>query len=101
LKGNHTGYCDGVGGCEIDHLISLELGGSNDIGNLWPQPYFNDCNAHQKDLLENKLHELVCDADDSIPLAEAQLAISTDWISAYTKYVNPNGCSKPVIIRSK
>jgi hypothetical protein len=25
--------------CEVDHLISLELGGSNDIKNLWPQPH--------------------------------------------------------------
>jgi hypothetical protein len=30
LAGNHTGYCDTQQGCEIDHLISLELGGSND-----------------------------------------------------------------------
>jgi len=25
--------------CEVDHLIPLELGGSNDLNNLWPQPY--------------------------------------------------------------
>src|SRR5438067_277467 len=24
---------------EIDHFISLELGGANDIANLWPEPY--------------------------------------------------------------
>src|SRR5579871_916229 len=29
LQGNHTGYCGGPQGCEVDHLISLELGGSN------------------------------------------------------------------------
>ncbi len=23
---------------EVDHLVSLELGGSNDIRNLWPEP---------------------------------------------------------------
>src|SRR5947209_1740062 len=27
------------GGYEVDHLISLELGGSNDIKNLWPETY--------------------------------------------------------------
>ncbi|MEI5617048.1 HNH endonuclease signature motif containing protein, partial [Streptomyces brasiliscabiei] len=27
------------GDYEVDHIISLELGGSNDIKNLWPQPY--------------------------------------------------------------
>jgi hypothetical protein len=46
---------------EIDHLISLELGGSNSIRNLWPQSYITEpLNAHVKDRLENKLHELVC-----------------------------------------
>src|SRR5207248_3197259 len=34
LAGNHTGYCDTKQGCEVDHLISLELGGSNDQTNL-------------------------------------------------------------------
>jgi hypothetical protein len=24
---------------EVDHLISLELGGSNSVRNLWPEPY--------------------------------------------------------------
>jgi hypothetical protein len=25
--------------CGVDHLIPLELGGSNDMRNLWPEPY--------------------------------------------------------------
>jgi hypothetical protein len=37
---------------EIDHLISLELGGSNDIKNLWPESYRTEpWNAHVKDRL--------------------------------------------------
>src|SRR3954454_22220726 len=42
---------------EIDHIISLELGGANDIANLYPElaPGY-----HRKDLLENQLHTLVC-----------------------------------------
>ena len=28
---------------EVDHLISLELGGSNSIRNLWPQSYLTHC----------------------------------------------------------
>ena len=28
---------------EVDHLISLELGGSNDIRNLWPESYWAGC----------------------------------------------------------
>lgn len=85
LKGNHIGYCSGEEGCEVDHLISLELGGSNDIKNIWPQAYEGNWNAHMKDKLENKLHEMVCDGD--ITIEEAQEAISKDWIEAYRKYI--------------
>jgi Metal binding domain of Ada len=71
---------------EVDHLISLELGGSNSLKNLWPQSYVTSpYNAHKKDVLENKLHKLVCDG--VIDLKTTQKAISTDWITAYRKYV--------------
>ncbi len=71
---------------EIDHLISLELGGSNDIENLWPQSFETEpWNAHVKDRLEDRLHALVCNG--SIDLKEAQRAIAGDWIAAYKKYV--------------
>jgi hypothetical protein len=71
---------------EIDHLISLELGGANDIKNLWPQSYTTTpYNAHMKDNLENTLHRMVC--SDKINLSDAQREISNDWISAYNKYV--------------
>jgi hypothetical protein len=80
-----TGKCDTKSGCEVDHLISLELGGSNDPKNLWPQSYDGPYNAHEKDKLENKLHSLVC--LKIVPLDLAQKEISTDWISAYRKYV--------------
>jgi hypothetical protein len=29
-------FCGGPQGCEIDHLISSELGGTNTVDNLWP-----------------------------------------------------------------
>lgn len=72
---------------EVDHLISLELGGSNDIKNLWPQSYTTQpLNAHRKDVLENKLHDMIC--FKQITIKEAQKAISTDWIKAYNKFIN-------------
>ena len=71
---------------EVDHLISLELGGSNSIKNLWPQSYKTQpYNATVKDKLENKLHALVCSG--AIDLQTAQRAIATNWIEAYRKYV--------------
>jgi hypothetical protein len=70
----------------VDHSISLELGGSNSIKNLWPQSYkTTPWNAHKKDLLENKLHQLVC--SKKITLKQAQYEISHNWIEAYKKYV--------------
>ena len=71
---------------EVDHLISLELGGSNDIKNLWPQSYTTKpWNAHVKDKLENRLHKLICYG--AINIVEAQIAISKNWIEAYKKYI--------------
>ena len=74
---------------EIDHLIPLELGGSNNIRNLWPQSYTKQpWNARKKDALENRLHRLVCAG--KIPLDKAQKEISQDWIKAYQSYFSPN-----------
>src|SRR6185503_21043942 len=43
----------GPGDYEIDHLISLELGGADVAANLWPQSYHTSpWNAHVKDRLE-------------------------------------------------
>lgn len=73
---------------EIDHLISLELGGSNSIRNLWPQSYVTQpLNARVKDRVENKLHKLVCAG--KLPLEQAQREIAADWRAAYAKYVGP------------
>lgn len=71
---------------EIDHLISLELGGTNEITNLWPQSYLTTpWNAHLKDKLENRLHKLVCNG--VITLDTAQKEIREDWTKAYEKYI--------------
>jgi anti-sigma factor RsiW len=74
---------------EVDYLITPELGGAADIRNLWPQPYSATVwNAHVKDQLEDRLHQLVCDGQ--LDLATAQHDIATDWIAAYKKYFNSN-----------
>ncbi|WP_174721501.1 hypothetical protein [Capsulimonas corticalis] len=81
-----------AGDYEVDHLISLELGGSNSIKNLWPESYKSKpYNAHVKDKLENRLHALVCSGQ--LDLAAAQHAIATDWIGAYKKYMGASPSS--------
>jgi hypothetical protein len=70
---------------EVDHLISLELGGSNSIRNLWPEPYAGRWGARTKDVLENRLHDLVCAG--ALSLASAQHQEATDWVAAYRRYV--------------
>jgi len=70
-----------AGEYEVDHLVSLELGGSNDIANLWPEAAEPRPGFHEKDQVENFLHEQVCRG--ATPLAEAQRTIATDWLSVY------------------
>jgi hypothetical protein len=71
---------------KLDHLISLDLGGSNELRNLWPLSYSaTPWDAHRKDVLENRLHAMVCAG--AISLAVAQAAISADWTAAYRLYV--------------
>jgi hypothetical protein len=70
---------------EVDHLISLQLGGSNSLKNLWPQSFrTRPWNARVKDALENRLHAEVCAG--RLDLKSAQQEIATDWIAAYRKY---------------
>jgi hypothetical protein len=69
----------------LDFLVPVELGGSNDIENLWPQPTRGEWSATQKDALEQKLHEMVCDG--SLTLKDAQNAIRKNWVQAYQRYM--------------
>ena len=70
---------------QVDYLISPQLGGTDDVRNLWPQSYKETTwNANAKDALERHLNRLVCER--KITLQEAQHAIAHDWIAAYQKY---------------
>src|SRR5450432_696753 len=74
---------------EVDYLITPELGGADDIRNLWPEPYADtEWNAHVKDQLENYLRDQVCEG--RMNLSTAQRDISVDWVSAYKKYLHTN-----------
>lgn len=69
---------------ELDHQISLELGGCPDcIANLWPEPYNTVLGARDKDKIENYLHEQVCSG--KMTLKEAQEKISCDWTEIFAR----------------
>lgn len=62
---------------EVDHIVSLELGGSNDVANLYPELYDGSEGAHTKDKVENALNRQVCDG--KLTIRQAQTLIATDW----------------------
>lgn len=66
-----------MSGYEEDHLIPLELGGSPaDPKNLWPEP---GASPNPKDDVEYAANRAVCRG--TLPLAEAQREIASDWVS--------------------
>lgn len=80
-------YPQGKGAYEADHLIPLELGGANDISNMWPEAANPVPGFHEKDIVENYLHERVCHGEES--LGQAQQDIATNWLVVYQHIPNP------------
>lgn len=80
---------------EVDHLISLELGGSNDISNLFPESHLIKNNSYTKDAFENYLHKQICTGKLSI--TDAQYQIATDWATYNTARLNP---TKPTAVKT-
>ena len=70
-------YPQPLGAYEVDHFIPLEIGGSNDISNLWLEPATPTPGFHQKDQFENFEHAQVCNG--TISVAEAQRRMVSDW----------------------
>lgn len=90
---------------EVDHFISLELGGANDIENLWPEKYcpvgnkplITGCwGAREKDVSETCLHKVMCAPGSKITTAQVQAAIKSDWISVYKK-VKTSKCDQGIL----
>ncbi len=80
---------------ELDYLISPQLGGSDDIRNLWPEPQSStQWNVETKDALEDRLHQLVCQGKLDISIAQRDLA--ADWVSAYKRYFHTEQPMKPI-----
>jgi len=78
-----------TGAFQIDHLINLANGGSNDIKNLWPQPKEPRPGYLEKDRLETYYHKQVCDG--KMDLREAQAILATNWLRGYIDAVQSGG----------
>ena len=68
--------------CELDHIISLELGGADTVDNLWPQcgpakVALSKRFFKQKDAVENFLAREV--KAGRMDLSDAQRGIAEDW----------------------
>lgn len=74
---------------EVDHLISLQLGGSNSIRNLWPE-----WKPRAKDGVENSLRAAVCNG--RMTLKQAQSIIATDWRTASVPHASATTMLPPL-----
>ena len=95
---NEYGITQHVAGqYEVDHLVSLQLGGSNDIANLWPEAASPKPGFHEKDSVENYSHDQICSG--AISLKEAQIEIATNWLGVYnripSKHPSGTGTAEP------
>jgi hypothetical protein len=72
-----------AGEYEVDHLVPLEIGGSNDIANLWPEAAEPRPGFHEKDVVENYLHAQVCTGN--MRLIDAQRSVATNWVDVYQR----------------
>ncbi len=82
--------------CELDHFISLELGGADTLDNIWPQCGPDNADLEQrdfkqKDMVEDYLAFLV--KNGRMSLAAAQKGIVEDWTQflAEAKDMCPGG----------
>jgi hypothetical protein len=83
--------------CELDHLVSLELGGADTLENIWPQcgpsgVALAERFFKQKDMVENYLAKQV--KEGKMDLGEAQKGIAADWTQylAAAKRCQSEGC---------
>ena len=83
--------------CELDHLVPLELGGADGLGNIWPQcgpsdTVLKDRYFKVKDRVENYLADEV--KAGKMSLETAQRGIAADWtqyLDAANRYCAAGG----------
>ena len=70
--------------------MPLEAGGSNQFANLFPQPASPRPGFHEKDRVENAIHDRVCERGEA--LRPLQRRMAKDWVALYRDLVSaPRG----------
>jgi len=80
---------------EIDHIVPLRLGGSDNMANLFPEEYAFASHSpgyRAKDRLDTRLRALVCGG--RMPLRTAQQRIAADWQRLYLETFGHAAASK-------
>jgi len=90
-------YPQPTGAYEVDHFIPLEIGGSNDLANLWLEAATPTPGFHQKDQFENFEHDQVCKG--SISAAEAQSRMMSDWYFYWEEEVEGVTATTPASVQ--
>jgi hypothetical protein len=75
-------YPQPYGSYEVDHLIPLVLGGSNDIANLFPEAADPYPGFKEKDVVEDFLYQQVCAGHVALSVAQQQIA--DNWLVIYS-----------------
>lgn len=72
---------------EFDHLIPRQLGGADDVRNLWPQKWVDGqaMGARAKDRTENATQQAVCAGRLSLKAAQRQMV--ADWTVLHAQLV--------------
>jgi hypothetical protein len=70
---------------QLEHLVPVALGGTNDPDNLYPFHGQGEYTQDAKQRLAAKLHELVCDG--KVSLKQAQDVFKKDWTKGYKQYL--------------
>jgi hypothetical protein len=68
----------------LDFLVPLQLGGALTQNNVWPISTTKGTGFTQKELLNVRMHILVCHGE--MPLAEAQRMMAEDWVGLWVRY---------------
>jgi hypothetical protein len=68
----------------LDFLVPLQLGGANAASNIWPVPLARGLGFHQKEVLNVRMHIVVCHGEMAI--GQAQQAFESDWVKLWVLY---------------